>query len=99
MEIKINIDEDKGIFDSEEEENNEIDGEVDLEEEIVCALIKIKKLRKNNLKQKEKLHKYEVEDCDSKAKMSQSLEELEKNYHKPKISIRRGKRDKISGEN
>jgi len=34
----------------EEEENVEIDGDVDLEEEIMCALRKIKKLRKKNLK-------------------------------------------------
>jgi hypothetical protein len=63
------------MMDSEEEENVETDGEVDLEEELMCALREIKKLRKNNLKQKEQLQKYEEEDHDSKAKMSQSLEE------------------------
>jgi hypothetical protein len=65
------------MMDSKEEENGETDGEVDIEEEIMCALREIKKLRKNNLKQKEKLQKYEEEDSDSKDKMSQSLEESE----------------------
>jgi hypothetical protein len=46
-------------MDSEEEENNETNGEVNLEEELIYALSKIKKLRKNNLKQKEQLQKYE----------------------------------------
>jgi hypothetical protein len=32
---------------------------VDLEEELMCALSKINNLRKNNLKQKEQLQKYE----------------------------------------
>jgi hypothetical protein len=63
------------MMDSEEEENVETNGEVDLEEELMCALSEIKKLRKMNLKQKEKLQKYEEEDRDSKSKMSQSLEE------------------------
>ena len=60
---------------SEGEENVEIDGEVDLEEELMCSLREIRKLRKMNLKQKEQLHKYEEEDRDSKSKMSKSLEE------------------------
>jgi hypothetical protein len=34
-----------------------IDGEVDLEEELMCSLSEIKKLRKNNLKQKEQVAK------------------------------------------
>jgi hypothetical protein len=57
MAIETNIDEEKGkeMMDSEEEENVETDGEVDLEEELMCALREIKKLRKKNLKQKEKL--------------------------------------------
>jgi hypothetical protein len=62
-------------MDSDEEENAKIDGEVDVEEELMCPLSGIKKLRKKNLKQKDQLHKYEKEDRDSKAKMSQSLEE------------------------
>jgi hypothetical protein len=49
--------------------------EVDLEEELICSLREIKKLKKNNLKQKEQLQKYEEEDCDAKEKMSQILEE------------------------
>ena len=48
---------------------------MDLKEEIICSLSDIKRLKKKNLKQKEKLHKYEEEDHDSKAKISQSLEE------------------------
>jgi hypothetical protein len=56
-ETKIDVlnNEDKGKekMDSEKEENVETDGEVDLEEELICALRKIKKLKKNNLKQKE----------------------------------------------
>jgi hypothetical protein len=57
MEIKTKIDEDKGIetMDSEEEENVEIDREVDLEEELMCALSEIKTIRKMSLKQKEQL--------------------------------------------
>jgi hypothetical protein len=46
-------------------------------EELICSLRKTRKLRKNNLKQKEKLQKYEEEDRDSKSKMSQILEESE----------------------
>jgi len=65
------------MMDSEEEEKTETDGEVDLEEELICALSEIKKLRKNNLKQKKQLRKYEEKDTNSKTKMSQSLEELE----------------------
>jgi hypothetical protein len=40
MEIETKIDEDKGIetTDSKEEENTEIDGEVDLKDELMCAL-------------------------------------------------------------
>jgi len=61
MEIKTNIVEDKRkeMMDLEEEENVETDGEVDLEEETICALRKIKKLRNMNLKQKEQLQNYE----------------------------------------
>jgi hypothetical protein len=57
MEIEINIDEDKGkeMMVSEEEEDAETNGEVDLEEELMCSLRKIKKIRKNNLKLKENL--------------------------------------------
>jgi hypothetical protein len=77
MAIKKNIDEYKGIetMDSEEEKNDEINGEVDLEEELMCAFSKIKKLRKKKFKQKEQLKKYEEEDRDLKAKMSEILEE------------------------
>jgi hypothetical protein len=55
MEIETKIDEDKGkeMMDSKEEENVETNGEVDLEEELMCALREIKNLRKKNLKQKE----------------------------------------------
>ena len=63
------------MVDSEEEEQNfKTNGEVDMEEEIKCALSKISKIGKKNLKQKEHLQKYEEEDHDSRAKMSQSLE-------------------------
>jgi hypothetical protein len=55
VEIETKIDEDKEIMDSEEEENTETYGEVDLEEELMCSLSEIKKSRKKNLKQKEKL--------------------------------------------
>jgi hypothetical protein len=51
--IETKIDEDKEIMDSEEGENTETDEEVDLEEDIMCALSKIKNPRKKNLKQKE----------------------------------------------
>jgi hypothetical protein len=50
MTIKINIDEDKENMDSEEEENDETNGKVDLEEELMYALSEIKKPRKNNFK-------------------------------------------------
>jgi hypothetical protein len=63
------------MMDLEEEENTETYGEVDIEEELICSLSEIKKLMKNNLKQKEQLQKYEEEDHDSKAKMSKILEE------------------------
>jgi hypothetical protein len=70
MEIVKNIDEDKGIemMDSEEVENVETDVELDLEEELICSLREIKKLRKMNLKQKKHLQKYEEEDHDSKSR-------------------------------
>ena len=64
-------------MDSKEEENYETYGEVDLQEELICTLSKINKFRRKNLKQKEQLYKYE-EDHDSKVKISQSLEEIEK---------------------
>jgi predicted RNase H-like nuclease (RuvC/YqgF family) len=94
MEIETNIDEDKGIemMDSEEEENVETDGEVDLEEELMCALREIKKLRKKNLKQKEQLQKYEEEDRDSKSKMSQSLEEIENTIMNLKVQLEEARR-------
>ena len=72
---------------SEEEKNVKIYGEVDLEEELMCALREIKKLRKKNLKQKEQLQNYEEKDHDSKAKMSQSLEEIEKNIMSLKVQL------------
>jgi hypothetical protein len=40
---------------SKEEKNDEMDGEVDIEEELMCSLREIENIRKNNLKQKEKL--------------------------------------------
>jgi hypothetical protein len=66
---------------------SKIDVEVDLEEELICALSKIKKLKKNNLKQNKKLQKYEEEDHDAKEKMSQSLEEIEKTIINLKIQL------------
>jgi hypothetical protein len=86
--------EDKGIetMDLKEEENDETYGEVDLEEELMCSLSEIKKLRKNNLKQKEKLQKYEEEDCDSKEKMSQSLEETENTIMNLKVQLEEERR-------
>jgi hypothetical protein len=94
MEIETNIDEDKGkeMMDSKEEENVETDGEVDIEEELMCALREIKKLRKNNLKQKEQLQKYEEEDHDSKAKMSQILEEIENTIMNLKVQLEEARR-------
>jgi hypothetical protein len=53
----------------------------------MCALRETKKHRKNNLKQKEYLHKYEEEYCDSKYKMSQSLEETKKIIISMKIQL------------
>jgi predicted nucleic acid-binding Zn-ribbon protein len=49
---------------------------VDLEEELNSSLSEISNLQKKNLKQKEQFQKYEEEDRDAKAKMSQSLEEI-----------------------
>jgi hypothetical protein len=43
------------MMDYEEEENVETYGEMDFEEELMCALREIKKLRKKNSKQKEEL--------------------------------------------
>jgi hypothetical protein len=82
----------KEMMDSEEEQNVKIDVEVDLEEELICALREIKKLKKKNLKQKEQLQKYEEEDCDAKEKMSQSLEEIEKTIISLKIQLEEEKR-------
>jgi hypothetical protein len=87
MAIETNIDEDKEMVDLEGEKNIEIDGEVDLEEELICSLSEIKKLRKKNLKQKEQLQKYEEEDHDSKSKMSQNLEELENIIRSLKVQL------------
>jgi hypothetical protein len=50
------------------------------------------------LKQKEQLQKYEEEDRDSKPKFHKASKN-KKDYHKPKSSIRRGKKDRRSGEN
>jgi hypothetical protein len=62
-------------------------GEVGLQEELICTLDKIKKLKKNNLKQKDQLQKYEEDEHDSKAKMSQSLEEIEKAIMNPNFQL------------
>lgn len=43
-----NEDKGKEKMDSKEEENVETDRDVDLEEELICALSKIKKLKKKN---------------------------------------------------
>jgi hypothetical protein len=67
-------------------------GEVDLEEELIYALSEIRKLKKKKLKQKEQLHKYQEEDRDSKAKMSQILEELEKIIISLKVHIEEERR-------
>lgn len=48
---------------------------MDLEEELICCLREIKKIKKKYLKQKKQFLKYEEEDQDSKMKISQSLEE------------------------
>jgi len=76
MAIETNIDEDKGkeTMDSEEEKNIERVGKLYHEEELMSSSREIKKLRKNNLKQKEKLEKYEEKDCESEAKISKRLE-------------------------
>jgi len=60
---------------------------VDLEEQLMCSLREIKKLRKNNLKQKEQLWKFEEEDRDSKYKMSRSFEVIEKNIMNLKVQL------------
>jgi hypothetical protein len=92
MAIKTKIDEDKEMMDSEEKENVETEGEVDLEEEIMCALSEIKKPRKKNLKQKEKMKKYEEEDRDSKAKISQILEESKNIIIRLKVQLEETRR-------
>jgi hypothetical protein len=63
----------KEMMNSKEEQNDETDAEVDLKEELICALNKIKKLNKNNLKQKELQQKYKEEDCDAKKKCHKAL--------------------------
>jgi hypothetical protein len=54
MAIETNIDKDKEkkAMDSKEHENVEIDGIVDIEEEIMCDSIEIKKIRKMNSKKR-----------------------------------------------
>ena len=86
-----NEDKRKEKTDSKEEENVEIDGEVDLEEELICALSEIKKVKKKNLKQKEQLQKYEEGDHDSKTKISQSLEEIENTIIGIKVQLKEEK--------
>jgi hypothetical protein len=72
MEMERNIDTFENEYKGKEmaylegEQNNEIYVEVDLEEEIICALRKINKLKKENLKQKKQMKKYEEEDHDEK---------------------------------
>jgi hypothetical protein len=61
------------MMDSKEEENVETNVEVDLEEQLICSLSEIKKLRNKNLKQKEQLWEYEEEDHDSKSKCHKLL--------------------------
>jgi hypothetical protein len=66
---------------------------VDLEEELMCSISEIKKLRKKNLKQKEQLvQKYEEEYRDSKAKMPQSLEETKKTIMNVKVQLEEARR-------
>jgi hypothetical protein len=89
MEIETKIYEGKGIetMDLEEEENRKIDGEVDLEEELMHALSEIKKLREKILKQKEYMEKFEEEHHDSKAKMSERLEETKNTIMNLKVQL------------
>jgi len=79
-------------MDSKEEENIETNGEVDLAKELICSLSKIKKLKKMNLKKNEQLQKYEEEERDSKAKMSQSLEEIENTIMNLKVQLQEARR-------
>jgi hypothetical protein len=82
----------KEMMDSEEKQNVEIYVEVELEEELICALREINNLKKKNLKQKEQLQKYEEDDCDEKTKMSQSLEEIENIIISLKIQLEEAKK-------
>jgi hypothetical protein len=68
MEMETNIDEYKGIemMESEEGENVKTNGEVNIEEELICSLNEIKNIRKNNLKLKGQLEKHEEENRDSR---------------------------------
>jgi hypothetical protein len=94
MEIKTNIDQDKEMIDLEEEENVETNREADIEEELIYALSEINNLRKMNLKQKKQLQKYEEEDHDSKAKISQIPEESEKIIISLKFQLEEARRIK-----
>jgi hypothetical protein len=57
MEMETDISENgykgKEMLYSKEEQNFETDVEVDLEEELICALSEVKKFKKKNYKQKE----------------------------------------------
>ena len=62
--------------DKEHEEYEDKEGEVYLEEELMCGLNKIKNLMKMNLKQKKQLQTHEEEDYDSKSKIYQTIKEI-----------------------
>jgi hypothetical protein len=80
------------MMDSKEEQNTKRYEEVDLEEELVCSLREINNLKKNNLKQKKQLQKYEEEDHDARTKISQRLEEIEKTIVNLNIQLDEKKR-------
>ncbi|KAH9293136.1 hypothetical protein KI387_041660 [Taxus chinensis] len=78
--------------DLERDEDMEEKGEVNLEEELICALGELKALKKKNQKQKLQILKYEEEDRNFEAKISQSLEESGKMIVDLKTQIEEAKR-------
>jgi hypothetical protein len=64
---------------------------VNLKEQLVSSLKEIDRLRGNNKKNKEKLQIYEKKDDD--------IDEKEKNSYHLEDSTKRGKNEKISGDN
>lgn len=61
----------------EDEENSKIDGEVDLEGELINDLKELRKLRNKNQPLKEKMQEYEEEDRNPKEKISNNIKNSE----------------------